>query len=50
LDELENVLKQTNIEEYAVMKANALQMQTKLQSGYYMKQALNRALNMFPKK
>jgi hypothetical protein len=25
-------------------------MQTKLQSGYYMKQALNRALNMFPKK
>lgn len=47
LDELENILKQVSAEEYAAMKENAMQMQTKLQSGYYMKQALNTALQTF---
>lgn len=47
LDELEDVLKQVSPEEYSIMKANAMQMQAKLQSGYYIKQALNRALKMF---
>lgn len=49
LDELEDVLKGISIKEYADMKSNAVQMQAKLQSGFYTRQALSRAVQILNK-